>query len=441
MAAKRPLTLSFLLSSLILIGMTVLPATGQPPTESEEPALPTETIVVDAQLETTSRIAIPDLIGAAPHAAAGGEVLRNDFTLMPGYRVVGPNGIQHDTDAEGLNLRASNWRSLNLVGVIKGEVTPASGGVRVQMRFWRANALSNPAVEHTYTGSPERLRRYMHHFGNKVLLELTGKLGPFGTKLAFARRIQPGRKDVMCAHMDGHNVLRVSNGRGIAMLPSFSSDGHIWFTRLTRVGMFITRSATRGRRIIEGNGLNMAPSICGNRIFFVSSRDGNSEIYSSDMNGRDLRRLTNNPAIDVSPSCGPNGKVAFVSSRHGSPQIFWMNADGTQQDRVTYRGAHNQTPSFCQDPNRPLIAFTGRDGNLDIFTVNPTNREIIRVTQGTGNNKDPAFSPDCRMIAFASDRRRAPGVYLSSPLGFEQNRVVEGQAETLSWGTHRLPVD
>ena len=50
------------------------------------------------------------------------------------------------------------------------------------------------------------------------------------------------------------------------------------------------------------------------QIAFVSDRDGNSEIYVMDANGKNQRRLTNNPASDYSPSWSPDGKrIAFVS--------------------------------------------------------------------------------------------------------------------------------
>jgi TolB protein len=143
--------------------------------------------------------------------------------------------------------------------------------------------------------------------------------------------------------------------------------------------------------------------------------------------------LTRSQGIDVSPVCGPGGRIAFVSDRHGSPQIFTMNADGTNVKRVTFRGSHNQTPAWCPDPKQPLIAFTGREGNFDIFTVNVDTQEYKRLTQGQGDNKDPAFSPDCRLIAFASNRRGSPGIYLSSQDGIDQNLVIAGAAETVRW--------
>jgi TolB protein len=213
------------------------------------------------------------------------------------------------------------------------------------------------------------------------------------------------------------------------MLPTFGPGG-VWYSVLTPDGMFITRGGSGDRPIIKSNGLNMGVSACGGRVVFSSTRDGNAEIYSANADGSDVRRLTNDPGIDVSPTCGPGGKVAFVSNRHGTPQIWTMDASGGGQKRVTYKGEYNQTPAWCQDPKQQLIAFTGRDSTLDIFTLNLATGAYTRLTQGQGMNKDPAFSPDCRMVAFASSRG---GIYISNPQGLNQIRVVTGAAETIRW--------
>jgi TolB protein len=262
-----------------------------------------------------------------------------------------------------------------------------------------------------------------------VLEQLTGKAGSFGTRIAFARRQGPGKKDVYVADFDGHNVGRVSKGGGISMLPAFGPGG-IWFSRLTERGMYITHSGAKGRPVITGDGLNMGVTHCNGRVYFSSTRDGNSEIYAANPDGSGVQRLTKHPAIDVSPTCGPGGRIAFVSNRHGSPQIFVMGSDGSGVKRVTFRGDHNQTPSWCTDPDKPLIAFTGMSGGTDVFTVNLKTQEYTRLTQGQGANKDPAFSPDCRMVAFHSSRG---GIFISSPEGLNHNRVVSGHAETLRW--------
>jgi TolB protein len=417
--------------ALALLLLLTVPAVGQ----EEAPPLPEEMIVVDIDAPDAEsfRIGIPNLIGEPEtHRALGTTVLQNDFRLMPGFRVVGPSAVRHDSDAKGLGVDLGAWAILGANGVIKGLMGGNDVALRLELRFYQASGGELPALTRVYQGPSKDLRRWIHDFVNRVIGVVTGTYGPFGTEIAFARRHGPGSKSVYTADMDGYGVRQVSSGQGVSMLPSFGK-GAVWYTRMTKQGTFITNTRVGGRRIIGGKGITMAPRICGHRLFFASSRSGNSEIYSANLDGSGVRRLTHHRAIDVSPACGPGDRVAFVSDRHGSPQIFVMNSDGSNVKRVTFRGNHNQTPVWCPDPEQPLIAFSGRDGNFDIFTVNIVTQEYKRLTQGQGDNKDPAFSPDCRLIAFASNRSGSPGVYLSSQDGMEQNLVIGGAAETVRW--------
>ena len=54
------------------------------------------------------------------------------------------------------------------------------------------------------------------------------------------------------------------------------------------------------------------------KIAFVSSRDGNPEIYTINTDGTELTRLTNDPAVDEEPAWSPDGRIAFVSERSGN---------------------------------------------------------------------------------------------------------------------------
>src|SRR4051812_26456720 len=65
------------------------------------------------------------------------------------------------------------------------------------------------------------------------------------------------------------------------------------------------------------------------KIVFVSDRDGNAEIYSCNVDGSNISRLTNNAATDDQPAWSPDGsQIAFVSDRTGNPELYIMNADG-----------------------------------------------------------------------------------------------------------------
>lgn len=420
------------LATVALLGLSLAPhgAFSQAGKSDEEP-LPTRVVIdVDSPERALYRIAVPAIGGDAKLGGEGAEVIRNDLRLVSLFQVLDPKSFLADLEKEGLGITEPPWSSVGAQGVVKGRIKRSGEGIEVDMRLYELARGGAPTLSRTYRGGAGELRAFMHDFANEILATLTGKRGAFGTRFTFARRVGPGRKDIYVSDFDGQNQGRVSKGKGTAMLPSFGPGG-VWYSILRPTGMFITNTAAQEQPVISGDGLNMGVSLCGGRAYFSSTRDGNSEIYSSALSGGDVRRLTTHPAIDVSPTCGPGGKIAFVSSRHGGPQIFVMDVGGGEPKRVTFRGEHNQTPAFCRDPETPLVAFSGRDGGgFDIFTVNLKTGEYVRLTQGQGVNQDPAFSPDCRMVAFASSRG---GIFISNPEGLNQNKVVSGSVSTVRW--------
>ena len=253
------LAFAWLAFGVALLSLFTVDAVGQ----DEAPPLPEDKIVVDidAPEEDVFRIGIPNLIGEPTASATlGGSVLQNDFRLMPGFRVIGPSSLRHDLESQGLGVDLGAWAVLGANGVIKGLIGGNDTALRVELRFYQSSGGDVPVLRRVYQGSPRELRRWMHDFANQVIGVVTGTYGPFGTEITFARRHGPGQKSVYAAEMDGFGVRRVSSGGGVSMLPNFGA-GSIWYTRLTKQGMFITNTRVGGRRVIGGKGITMAPSI------------------------------------------------------------------------------------------------------------------------------------------------------------------------------------
>ena len=74
----------------------------------------------------------------------------------------------------------------------------------------------------------------------------------------------------------------------------------------------------------------------GKRRAYISTDDGDAEIWVSDADGKNPKRLTDNKAIDNFPGWTPDGKrLVFASTRTGRWQIWIMEADGSNPTRLT----------------------------------------------------------------------------------------------------------
>ena len=70
--------------------------------------------------------------------------------------------------------------------------------------------------------------------------------------------------------------------------------------------------AAKARSVSDASlGGQLSPD--GRQIAFMSARDGNPEIYVMNADGSNLRRLTNHPAGESSPTWSPSGsQIAFI---------------------------------------------------------------------------------------------------------------------------------
>ena len=67
------------------------------------------------------------------------------------------------------------------------------------------------------------------------------------------------------------------------------------------------------------------------------AKDGNSDIFTMDLETRVVERITEHSSIDTSPSYSPDGKyICFNSDRSGLQQIYVMKSDGTNVKRITF---------------------------------------------------------------------------------------------------------
>jgi hypothetical protein len=171
----------------------------------------------------------------------------------------------------------------------------------------------------------------------------------------------------------------------------------------------------------------------GGIILFVSSRDGNPEVYSLDDVGH-LSRMTNNSAVDFQPVWAPNmQRFAFTSNRDGQNEIYLMNADGTGLINLTSNPADDQYPTWSIDGN--WIAFSSnRDGNYEIYLLNVSTYEVQNLTNNPANDTQPdwvnstTFDPLGESILFTSDRDGNQEIYRMKTDGNDQINLSNNPA-------------
>jgi phospholipase C len=165
-------------------------------------------------------------------------------------------------------------------------------------------------------------------------------------------------------------------------------------------------------------GARASPNAIGNgRIAFVSTRDGNGEIYTMNFDGALQENVSQAPGLDTQPAWSPDGtRIAFTSDRDGNTEIYVMNADGSGQSRLTQSTGSDTQPAWSPNGNR--IAFTSkRDGNDEIYVMNADGTGAVNLTNDPASDSQPAWSPDQATIAFTSDRDGNDEIYVMNADG------------------------
>jgi Tol biopolymer transport system component len=164
------------------------------------------------------------------------------------------------------------------------------------------------------------------------------------------------------------------------------------------------------------------------QIVFASERDGNLELYMQNVDGSGLRRLTTNPASDITPVWSPDGKqVAFVSDRdHPEKEIYLLNVADLSVTRLTNNQEQENNPAWSPDGKRIVYVAVGQDKVSQIYVMNADGSNPQRLTEAAVGAFFPAWSPNGKRIAYSAWDNHSLAIYVMNADGSQPVRLTEG---------------
>ncbi len=139
-------------------------------------------------------------------------------------------------------------------------------------------------------------------------------------------------------------------------------------------------------------------------LVFESTLPGVYSIYSINIDGTGLRRLTPDSANNEQAHWSPDGRrIVFSSDRAGHLDLYLMDPDGSNVVRLTTTaGGGYYQASFS--PDGRLIAFQGRPDNHEtrdrVYVIAPDGSGLRQLTDSTFGAEGPRWSADGRTITF-----------------------------------------
>ena len=152
----------------------------------------------------------------------------------------------------------------------------------------------------------------------------------------------------------------------------------------------------------------------GKQIVFCSNRGGDLQLYIMNSDGTGARQLTKAPnCYNGGPFFSPDGKqVIFRSDRKEKDrlQLYVINADGTGEKALSNNDKWVYWAPYWYKDGKSII-YTAADHsdekarpNYDLYWMKLETGKVTRITQAPGQDVLPVFSPDYKKVMWTSNR-------------------------------------
>jgi TolB protein len=298
-----------------------------------------------------------------------------------------------------------------------------------------------------YLGSMDEAgaRKVAQEFAADILARFGGT-SLMGSRIFFVST-RGGNKEIWSMDYDGSNQKQLTFYKTISTFPAVAPDGSK-FAFTSYLGgrpAILVHSVETGRNLRFYNqaaSMNAASDFTPDgQQLVLSSTAGNlryAQLFIANVDGSNLRRLSNSLAIEVEPKVNPKTgrELVFVSGRSGMPQIYRMNMDGADVTRLTTGEGEAVNPAWRPDGQFIAFAWTRgfEPGNYNIFVMDVATRQLVQLTHGTGRNENPSWAPDGRHIVFSSNRDGGQQIWTMLADGTELKKLTtQGSNEKPVW--------
>ena len=254
-----------------------------------------------------------------------------------------------------------------------------------------------------------------------------------GKKLIFQSTRPPFECDqIFTMDIDGGNLKLVSTGKGRTTCSFFFPDQQRFIYASTH---------------LAGDACPPPPDRSQGYVWPIYP---GYDLFSANLDGADLTRLTASPGYDAEGIVSPDGKrIVFTSLRDGDLDIYVMNEDGTGVKRLTtekgydggpffswdgrsivYRAFHPQTKEEVEEYESLLGRNLVKPTRAEIFVMEADGSNQRQLTDNGAANWAPFMHPNNRQIIFSSNLhdadRRSFSLYLVDLDGGGLERVTSG---------------
>jgi TolB protein len=303
-----------------------------------------------------------------------------------------------------------------------------------------------------YLGSVDEpgARKTAHEFACDIIAQFGGTCIA-GSHIYYTHQPSKlGSKEIWMMDADGSNprqITRFNNVPGSTFVSVSPDGGKIAFTSYAKgqpaIFVFSVDPVRDLRFYNQAASVNATPSFTpdGKQIVYASSApdDRCCRIFIANLDGMGFRPISAPGFIDVEPKVNPKTgtQIAFVSGRSGHPQVYTMNIDGGNVERISDGTGEATNPAW--NPNGRTLAFAWTrgyaTGKYNVFEMDVVTRKYLQLTHDEGRNENPVWAPDGVHLAFMSTRGGTEQIYTMLADGTQPQKITsQGYNSNPAWG-------
>jgi serine/threonine protein kinase/Tol biopolymer transport system component len=317
------------------------------------------------------------------------------------------------TIATPVAVTSQNFMSVATVSVATGEVKFLTSRRWNQVRqavWFNADTILATAAEHpgeafsiwqlSYpSGAVTKLTNDLNSYPTISLTSDAASIAAVMTELSNNIWVMPA--------FDAARASQVTQGRNLVGKPAFTPDGKLIYPLKQTVGgdLYLLDLSNGARKQLTANaGDNVAPSVSadGRYIVFMSDRTGAFHIWRMDIDGGNLKQLTDNHDEEA-PNISPDSKWVAYQMYLNKATVWKVGIDGGQPTQITDKSSQNA--AFSPDGKQIACLYLAQPAGSYALAILPSEGgEPLKTLPFTGPITNLRWTVDGRTLVYGATK-------------------------------------